>query len=453
MTQTKHDFTEGPLLKKMLLFSGPIFLANLLQASYQIIDSLWVGNLLGAAALAAVALSATLTFTVLSFIIGMNRASLTILSQQKGSNDTARLRESLNAFVVVLGGLSLLLAAAGFTFVRPLLSWLGSPPAVTPLAESYLQLTFLGIPFLFGYNFISTVLRSLGDSKTPVRFVVLAVVLNAAFDPLFISVANLGIAGAALATVLSQGIAFGCGLAHCLNGRRVPFTVPHLPERKFLRAIFKLGIPGGLQMVSISAGSAAIVGVAAAFGPTVLAGYGASQRISRLVMMVLMTLSTAMNSMAGQNIGAGRWDRVRKLRNDGLLVMFAASLTVSAFVFGLAKPLVGLFVDDAATINFGADYLRAVVFFYPFLGINFVLNGIVRGAGAMVSVLLLNLISFWILRFPLSALFSHWMGAVGIAYGIGTSFVMSSMIAACYFRYGRWREVEIFAPNEDMASK
>ncbi|HET7616699.1 MAG TPA: MATE family efflux transporter, partial [Bacillales bacterium] len=358
-----YDFTEGGLLKKMLFFSGPIFLANLLQVSYQIVDSLWVGNLLGASALAAVSLSTTLTFTVLSFIIGMNRASLTILSQQKGSKNEQRLKESLNAFTVILGSLSILLGAAGFVFVEPLLALLGTPASVFPLAEQYLQLTFLGIPFLFGYNFISTVLRSLGDSKTPVRFVILAVVLNAVLDPLFISAFGLGIAGAALATIASQGVAFCYGLFVSLKGQRAPFTVPHVPERRYLKAIFKLGIPGGLQTVAISGGSAAIIGVVAVFGDTVLAGYGASQRIGRLVMIILMTLGTAVNSMAGQNIGAGKWERVGELRKFGLLVMLAASLLMSVIVYFSSGFLVRMFVDDPGTVSYGAAYLRAIAFF------------------------------------------------------------------------------------------
>ncbi|HEX7065436.1 MAG TPA: MATE family efflux transporter [Bacillales bacterium] len=447
----RYDFREGSIIRKMLLFSGPIFLANLLQVSYQFIDSLWVGNLLGAQALAAVALSTTLTFTVLSFIIGINRASLTILSQQKGSDDRDGLKESLNAFVVVLGGLSIILGIVGYLAVDGLLWLLGTPEDVVPLARTYLQVNFLGIPLLFGYNFISTVLRALGDSKTPVRFVVLAVILNAVLDPLFISVFGLGIAGAALATVIAQGAAFLYGLFVSLSGRRVPFETPHLPGKRYLKAIFKLGIPGGLQTMSISAGSAAIIGVVAMFGDTVLAGFGVSQRIGRLIMVALMSLGTAVTSMAGQNIGAGRWDRVAVIAKNGLGVILTASFALSAFVFFTADFLVRLFINDPGTISFGAKYLRAVVFFYPFLAVNFVLNGIVRGAGAMFSVLVLNLISFWVLRFPLSYAFSQWFGEIGIAYGIGVSFIISSAVAVAYYLFGRWRKTRIFGEESSRA--
>lgn len=446
--ETAHDFTKGSILKKLLLFSGPLFAANMLQMSYQFIDSLWVGNLLGAEALAAVTLSMVVIFTMLSFIIGMNNASLTILSQLKGSGDEQGLKESLNAFVVVLGGLSVVLGLAGVSASDGLLRLLGTPENVIPPAKVYLQINFLGLPFLFGYNFISTILRALGNSKTPVRFVMLAVILNAVLDPLFMAGLDLGIQGAALATITAQGVAFLYGLIYSLAGGRVPFIVPRIPDKRHLRAIFKLGIPGGLQMMAISGGSAAIMSVVAIFGEAALAGFGASQRIGNLMMLSSQTLGIAVNSMAGQNIGANRWDRVKAITVHGLIVILSASFLMSTFVFFASGFLIRLFVDDAETVAFGASYLKAVAYFYPFLGINFVLNGIVRAAGAMFQVLVLNLISFWVLRFPLAYVLSHWFGGIGLAYGIGLSYVLSSFVAAGYFYFGRWREIEIFSDRE-----
>lgn len=214
MSNNQHDFTEGSITKKMIFFSAPIFLTNLLQTSYQLIDSLWVGNLLGANALGAIAVSGTVVFTILSFIIGINTAALTILSQHKGAKDEEGLKKSLNAFVVILGIMTVALGLFGFLMSESILQWMGTPDEILPLATTYLQINFIGIIFLFGYNFIATVLRALGDSKTPVRFVLLAVILNAIFDPVFIVVFDMGIAGAAYATIVSQGTAFVYGLLY-----------------------------------------------------------------------------------------------------------------------------------------------------------------------------------------------------------------------------------------------
>jgi Na+-driven multidrug efflux pump len=169
MSATQHDFTRGNILRQLIVFSGPIMLANLLQASYLLVDSLWIGNLLGARALGAVSVSMVIVFTVLSFVIGLNNAALVILSQQKGRGDAAGLKRYLNAFVVILFLLSAVLGVAGYLLTDPLLTLLGTPADIMPAASDYLRITFLGMVFLFGYNFISTVLRALGDSKTPMR--------------------------------------------------------------------------------------------------------------------------------------------------------------------------------------------------------------------------------------------------------------------------------------------
>ena len=440
----QSDFTSGNIFKQMVSFSIPIMLTNLLQASYQFIDSLWIGNLIGANALGAVAISSTVLFTLLSLIIGINSAALTILSQQKGKADQEGLKRYLNAFVVLLLSLSLALGTAGYFLAEPILRLLGTPDAMLMPAKSYLQINFTGIVFLFGYNFIGTVLRAVGDSKTPLRFVLAAVLLNAVLDPLFISVFDLGIEGAAYATVLSQGIAFLYGMYIILRRRSIPFTIPSLPKAEETWLILKLGIPSGLQMVVISAGLMAIMSVVNSLGEHVVAGFGAAQRLDSILMIPSMALGSAVNSMAGQNIGIKQWDRVHLIGRYSLLINTAVMLFIAFLVVLFADFGVSLFLEEEAARNFGAQYLRIIAFFYPFLGINFVLNGIVRASGAMVQVLILNIISFWVLRFPLTYFFSAYWNEPGIGMGIAASFVISSMFAALYYRYGKWTEKELF---------
>ncbi|SFF02107.1 MATE family efflux transporter [Alteribacillus iranensis] len=442
------DFTEGSIMNKMILFSAPIFLGNLLQSSYQIIDSLWVGNLLGAEALGAVSISSTVIFTILSFIIGINSSTLTVLSQRRGANDEEGLKVSLNAFVFVLGVLSIFLGIVGFILAPYILSWMGTPSSILPMAASYLRINFLGIVFLFGYNFIGTVLRAVGDSRTPLRFISLAVILNTVLDPLFISVWDLGMEGAAIATVISQGTAFLYGVIYSILKKGLPFTIPSPPPWTEFMRIFKLGLPSGFSMMAISGGILAIMTVVTSFGETVIAGYGAAQRIDSLIMMPATTLGSAITSMSGQNIGADKWNRVSDIVKSGLMLILSVSLLISLLVFLSAELLMSMFVDDPETIRYGATYLKIIAFFYPFLGINFVLNGIVRSSGAMVQVLVLNIVSFWVLRFPLAWAFSSWIGENGIAIGIGASFIVSSIIAALYYRFGNWRKIDIFSDEQ-----
>lgn len=440
----QHDFTEGNILKHLISFSWPILLANLLQTSYQFIDSLWVGNLLGATALGSIGISSTILFTVLAFIIGLNNAALTILSQQQGKGNEDGLIRYLNAFVVLMTLIAVGLGGVGFFFAEQLLHLLGTPASMVQGAKVYLQINFLGILFLFGYNFMSTVMRALGDSNTPLKFVTVAVVANIVLDPLFISVFNWGIHGAGYATVVSQGLAFIYGFIHLKRHKLAPFTRPTIPSWQEVRLIFNLGIPSGLQMAVISAGSAAIMSVVTSFGGAVVAGFTAAQRLDSLIMLPAHALSTAVTSMAGQNIGIKNWKRVNQIAKYGVLFNFAIMVGIGILIILFGEYAIKLFIRDEASVEFGRTYLAIIALCYPFLGINFILNGIVRAAGAMYQVLILNIISFWILRYPLTWLFSELFGEQGIAMGMGVSFLISSVIAFLYFRYGKFREKDLF---------
>ena len=339
MSAEQHDFTRGNTFKQLVMFSAPIMLANLLQTSYQLVDSLWVGNLLGAQALGAVAVSNVLVFTVLSFVIGMNNAALTILSQQKGRSDDEGLRRYLNAFVVILSVLSIGLGVSGFFLSETLLGLIGTPESIMGRASEYLQITFLGMLFLFGYNFISTVLRALGDSKTPMRFVLVAVLLNIVLDPLFIHTFGLGVRGAALATVLSQGLAFFYGLTHVLRKKLVPLRAPTPPAWPEVRTILNLGIPSGLQMAVISGGSAAIMSVVTNFGGDVVGGFSAAQRLDSLIMLPAQALGISVSSMAGQNIGSRNWHRVGKIARVAVSYNLAIMLLIAIFMVVFAEQI------------------------------------------------------------------------------------------------------------------
>ncbi|MCT2537750.1 MATE family efflux transporter [Aquibacillus koreensis] len=448
MRKSQQDFTSGNIPKQLVLFSGPIMFTQLLQVSYQFADSIWVGNLLGANALGAVAVSSTVIFTILSFIIGINNTTLTVLSQQKGKDDDQGLKDYLNAFVVTLFFMAIVLGMVGYLVAEPILRLLGTPESMLDSATGYLKINALGILFLLGYNFIGTVLRALGDSKTPMRFVLLAVILNIILDPLFISVFNWGVDGAAYATVASQGIAFLYGIYFVLRKKLAPFSIPYLPKWDEVKLILHLGIPSGLQMSVISAGIAAIMSVVTSHGEDVVAGFSAAQRLDSLFMLPAHALGTAVNSMAGQNIAVQKWDRVKKIAWYGFwynaLIMFILAIVIVLFAdFGIR-----LFIQDAEAVQFGGKYLAIIAFFYPFLGVNFVLNGVVRASGAMYQVLALNLISFWILRYPLTYVGSALFGETGIGIGMGLSFVISSVLAFLYYRYGNWKYKQIFKEKE-----
>lgn len=443
----QYSFTKGSIFKQLFRFSGPIIFANLLQISYQFIDSLWVGNLIGDSALGAVALSTTVINTVLAFVIGLNNAALTILSQQKGRGSETGIKRYLNAFIVILTVMSIVLGVVGIFVSEWILNLLGTPKDMLPMAVSYLRINFIGILFIFGYNFISTVLRSIGDSKSPLYFVLIATILNAVIDPLFISGFGWGVEGAAFATIFSQGVAFAIGAVFIFRKKLVPLSKPHLPAKEEVFNILKMGIPAGLQMSVISAGVMAIMSVVNSFGSAVVSGYGAAKRLDSIIMIPAQSLATAVNSMAGQNIGANNWKRVHRITTYGLIYSTSIMLVFALIIFLFAEYGIQMFISDREAVQFGTEYLKTIAFMYPFLGINFVLNGTVRASGAMFQVLILNIISFWILRYPLTSVFSNIYGQQGIGYGIAVSFFISSIIVVLYYKYGKWRQKEVIGAN------
>lgn len=197
-------------------------------------------------------------------------------------------------------------------------------------------------------------------------------------------------------------------------------------------------------MMVISAGSAAIMSVVTSFGSDVVAGFGAANRLDSLLMLPAQALGTAVNSMAGQNIAAKKWKRVKQITIYATFLNLGAMLSVATVLFIFARQGIQMFISDEGAVQFGTQFVRTMAFFYPFLGFNFVWNGVVRASGAMFQVLVLNIISFWVLRYPLIFLFSKLLGEKGIGVGMGISLVISSGFALAYYLFGKWRERELF---------
>lgn len=443
----KQDFTEGSIYRKLYRFSLPIFLTNLLQVLMQVIDSLWVGNLLGSTAFGAVTIGTSVLTLVLAFVLGINNATLTIFAQLRGKNNPKEIKSYLSTFIILLAVLSLVVGGFGYLLAEQLLVLLNTPASIMAGAKAYLQITFIGTLFLVGYNFIGTVLRAFGDSKTPLYFVLLATILNAVLDPLFIAGVGMDVEGAAYATVLAQTLTFIYSLLYLARRYSNHSFKLQPPKWIEIKTILQLGIPAGIQMIVIYAGMNVILSVVNTFGEGTVAGFGAAQRLDSLILLPAMALGTAVNAMAAQNIGAGKWQRVSQISRAGIIYNTGIMLAVAVILFFWAEPLVKLFIQEQDSVAFGSLYVRTIAFFYPFIGLNFILNGVVRGSGAMFHVLLLNIISLWILRVPLAYLAASQFGEFGIALGVGISFFISSLFSIAYYQWGSWRKKQLFATN------
>ncbi len=440
-----NSFTAGPIPRQLATFSFPILLTNLLQASMQVINSLWVGNLLGSEGFAAVTIGTTIMSLVLAFVFGINNATLTIFAQLKASGDRRQINDYLSAFTLILIALSLLISMTGFLFTERLLLVMNAPASVMEEASAYLKINFAGTILLVGYNFIGTALRAFGDSKTPLYFVLLATVLVAALNPFLISGMGLGIAGSAWAIVLAQSIAFLSSLVYLSRRFKGHSFTLRVPTTGQIKTILELGIPSGLQLIVIYAGMTVILALVNSLGGSAVAGFGAAQRLDNIIILPAIALSTAVNTMAAQNIGQQKWDRVSLIARVGLVYNVGIMLAIATVLFLWAEPLIRLFVQEPESVAFGTTYLRTIAFFYPFLGLNFILNGVVRGSGAMFRVLVLNIISLWVLRVPLTYGATALFGDAGVALGIGCSLFLSALFSVAYYRWGGWKNKRLFS--------
>lgn len=439
-----HDFTVGSIPRKLFLFSLPILLANLLQASMQLINGLWVGNLLGSEAFATVTVATTVLTLVLAFVLGLNNATLTIFAQLRGARDEGATNAYLGAFAILLVALSMLIGMGGYLFAEQLLALFNTPRSILEMTTEYVRITFIGTLFLVGYNFVGTLLRAFGDSRTPLYFVLLATVLAAVLGPLFIAGLSMGVNGAAWSMVLAQATAFLYSLVYLARRRHKYPVKPRLPGLAEFRTILELGIPSGVQMMVIYAGMAVILSLVNAYGDGVVAGFGAAQRLDSIILMPAVALGTAVNAMAAQNIGADQWARVTQITRAGVGFNVSIMMVIAGVLLVWAEPLIRLFIQDPDSVAFGVSYLRIIALFYPFIGLNFIFNGVVRSSGAMFQVLALNIISLWILRVPLAYVLARLHDEQGIALGIGISFLLSSLFSMAYYRWGGWREKELF---------
>lgn len=439
------NFTEGSIPKKLFLFSLPILLTNFLQTSILLINALWVGNLLGSTAFAAITVGTTVMVVILAFVLGINNATLTIFAQLRGANDQTAINDYLSTFSIILVSLSLLVGSIGYFFSGWFLTVLNTPEAIIEPAKAYLKINFIGTTFLVGYNFIGTVLRAFGDSKTPLYFVFLAAVLTAVLDPVFIAVFNLGVAGSAYATVLAQATAFIYSLFFLAQRYgRTTFKIQK-PKWVEIKTIMELGIPSGIQMIVIYAGLTVILSLVNTFGDTVVSGFGVAQRLDNIVLLPAVALGTAVNAMAAQNIGIQKWARVGQIAKVGIIYNLLIMSFLATVLFTFSEPLVRLFITDPDSLNFGVSYLKTIAVFYPFIGLNFIFNGVVRSSGAMFQVLVLNIISLWLLRVPLVYWMTSLYGESGIALGIGMSFFTSCLFSMAYYHYGGWRSKKLFS--------
>jgi putative MATE family efflux protein len=444
-----RNLTEGRESRVIFTFALPMLIGNVLQQVYNLTDAWVVGQFVGKTALAAVGSSFSIVFLLVALVMGVTMGSGIMISQYYGAGDLERVRRTIStAFWYVLVA-SVVLTGLGLLLSRPLLMLLRVPDDVLPQAVTYLNIMFAGTVLSFGYNALSAVLRALGDSRTPLYFLAIAVAANVGLDLWFVIGFGWGVAGAAWATIISQGIAFVASFIYMQRSRQ---QVLHIDVRHLLfdRAIFarsmRIGLPSGGQQTLVAAGFMALARIVNGFGTDAIAAYTAAGRLDSFAGMPAMNFAMALTTFVGQNLGAGKPDRVRHGFRATLLMSGAFALGATLLMVFAKEPLIRIFNTDPAVVAIGSSYLLIVGSFYLLFSTMFVTGAVPRGAGDTMIPFLITVVTLWIIRIPLSAWLSTRLGTDGIWWGIPAAWAMGSTLSTVYYLSGRWRRMMVVRP-------
>ncbi len=383
MSRYVKNMTEGNEAKLILLFALPLVAGNLFQQLYNIVDSAIVGQFLGFERLAAVGSTSSITFLFYSMCNGLSIGAGILVSQSFGAGLHSDVRKFITNSAYVLGAVGVVISVISTLVAEPVLRLLDTPDTVLSDAVCYMQVNCIGTVAVAAYNWISAVLRSLGDSKTPLIFLIVASILNIILDLIFVIPLQMGVGGAALATIISQGVSAVASIIFAVY--KNPYFKLKKADFEFsashTKRVIKVGMPIALQSGMISISMIFLQKTANAFGETVMAAYTATMKIEQLIHQPFISLNAALSTFTGQNIGAAKLDRVSKGYKKTIIMACIFALFMLCVFFLLSDPIMRIFVSEPAVITIGASALMVSCCFYCPLSLIHVTRGLLNGAG------------------------------------------------------------------------
>ena len=435
------DMTKGNAYKLIIYFSIPLLIGNVFQQLYNMVDSIVVGNYIGPAALAAVGLGFPIIFLMSSFFMGVGIGTTTMISQYYGAKEQDKVRLTIGTIYS-----SMLIAIIPFTLLcifitNPLMNFMKVPQDAYSMARIYIIIVFAGLIGNFGYNINAGILQGLGDSKTSLLFLSVAMVINIVLDIVFVVFMKIGVAGVAFATVIAQLFSWVFGIIY-INRRYKdikikPFT--YIFDKSIFKQAIRLGIPSGVQQALYSVGAIILQALINSYGSNFIAGYNGANKIDTFAFMPMASFSAAVTTYVGQNIGAGKMDRVRAGTRAGLVLSIGACIFMAIVVFPFRATLMGLFSSEPEVINAGVAYLNQVLPFFSLLAALFILNGVMRGAGEMTFPMISAFISLIVIRVPAAYIYAHYFGGHYMFFSYATGWLIGLIITVIYYFSGRWK--------------
>ena len=388
--------TEGPIVKQMVAFAVPLFIGNLFQQMYNTADALIVGRFLGNDALAAVASTGTLIYLMIGFFEGVSAGAGVVISRYFGARDEEELHRAVHTHVTFGLSVGLLLSVVGTLLCPVILRWMGTPEDVLPLSTEYIKTFFSGSMFLVMYNNLRGLMQAVGDSRDPLKYLVISSITNVCLDLLFIGVFKTGVGGAAFATVLSQMLSVILCLRKLMTTKEVYRISPKELgfDPKILKLMISYGVPSGIQNSVIGFANVIVQSNINAFGKMAVAGCGAYSKIEGFAFLPINSFTIALTTFVGQNLGAREYDRAKKGARFGIICtpLIAESIGILTAVF--APYLIAAFTREPEAIAFGVEKARTCSLFFFLLAASHCLAAVLRGAGKAV-VPMISMLSFW----------------------------------------------------------
>ncbi len=442
---------EWPIIQSIFTLALPILFANLLQSAYQLTDAFWVWRL-GWDAIASVSVSFPITFLMISLGTGFAVAWSTLIAQYVGAKNQKMVNHVAAQTLMMVAVVSLILWAIWYVISPFLLNLMWVTPSVFSSAVGFMRISFVGILFIFGFSMFQSIMRGLWQVTLPMYIVWGTVCLNFILDPLFIygywSLPPLWVAGAAMATLLTQWIAAIIGLLILLSGKygiHLKFE-DFRPDYSYIRKAFFLGLPSSIEMSARALWLVVMSFLITSFGTIAVASYGAGSNILQLVMIPAMGLSMATSILVGQNIGAKNIDRATEIAKVSAIIAFLLLSFVGILIFFTAPILIRFFIpNDTSIINWGAVFLRIIALSFGFIGLQLSITWIFRASGNMITTLILSLISQWMIQFPLAYILSKHtsLGLEGIWYSFLLTNILIAIISFAWFLQWSWKRTSL----------
>ncbi len=434
-SRDEYLITDTPF-KALTIFAMPMILGGFFQQVYNMADSIIVGRLVGSSALAAVGACAALTNVFVCVALGAGVGAGVLVSRYFGAKDYGKMKTIVSTSMISFLILSIVLGLLGFCFSHSMMRVLQTPNDILEEAVLYLQVYFLGFPFLFMYNILSTMFNSIGESKIPLGLLIFSSILNIFLDFWMVAGLGLGVFGAALATLIAQGISAVLSLAIFFYRMRNYKSSFRWFDGQELHAMLRIAVPSVLQQSTVSVGMMIVQAVVNPFGTQALAGYSATMRVENVFSLIFVSIGNAVSPYVSQNLGAGKKERIRKGYHAALVLDVCFAVIAFLVIESLHEQIASLFLGKDGTAlayQVAGDYMKWIGYFFVFMGIKMATDGVLRGLGIMRPFLIANMVNLGI-RLFVALMFAPRFGIVFVWLAVPAGWLVNFLISYAALR-------------------